>query len=763
MLLEDWWFNVGGSYGFPDIYPRYFNTLDPVLASYYQLATPWVATGDFEVEVEFSTTSADAQGFISAVTDNTGYLRILNGYLRIQGDTAIPLSDSTIQFNDGKLHVAKVVSNAVATSIYVDGALLVTGDSVGAFSVGYIGKYFAGYFNSIIANPIFRDLTTPSNTQTYKLDRPTGDIELSQEGNNTLNYVNIPESNRDLYSLDAAEGEWLEGGVREYTLGSSAYVQLLNCELAIGDVLSVVTSFPTSNVAAQALIASSVTVGSTSVFAIDTTGLIVINSPFTSNSVKIDGAAFISGDAYPIDGLSHTIVITAVVTTPIVRIGTNWNEANGWSNVVKNLRVTRANPSEAFPDLFYPINDGFKNDPVIAQTVKHSHKTDGTESYEVGGGFLDYETEGEEYTWDGVDDAATIPVWTATNAEISFTANVADILTRHAVISYGNDSWIRFNTDGTISSKSQGITTKIFGVANDWGTAGEIDVLLKHNSATLSTEILIDGVSLGVLELPAVRTLTYTDLGHKEGGDEMKGVLKNLRLKDLDGIAPERFYPLGNGSTTELTETLGDGSLSGTLVGFDVANWNDIGVAPQYAGIAAYDTLAERAALAGTTEQVEAVNSCAEGDVRNGDFRFGLNLWSISGEDATHTVTLESGGARYVSDTTSPQLSMSQATILTIGDEYTLSIKTIDLVSGSLKSDSFGGAVITGSSGEVVEFNALATTSSLSITRNEANVDVLIDNISIRKASSEQVLKDTVMDGTAVNFDVDNWSILEIA
>jgi hypothetical protein len=46
MLLEDWWFNVGGSYGFPDIYPRYFNTLDPVLASYYQLATPWVATGD---------------------------------------------------------------------------------------------------------------------------------------------------------------------------------------------------------------------------------------------------------------------------------------------------------------------------------------------------------------------------------------------------------------------------------------------------------------------------------------------------------------------------------------------------------------------------------------------------------------------------------------------------------------------------------------------------------------------------------------------
>ena len=191
---------------------RYFIELDSLLNSYYQIAIPLVFTGDYEIEIEFSSTASSLQVLLGSSLSTNNYLR-LNSSGNIDFKSSNDGGNSIISatsYNDGKLHTARATRVGTTLQLFVDGV------SVGSSTVFVIndnydllGNYVANnYFDGIPVNPKFTDNSGAPVTTTFKLDRPTGNTELSAEGNNTLTYVNIPESNRELYQLSGDKTQW---------------------------------------------------------------------------------------------------------------------------------------------------------------------------------------------------------------------------------------------------------------------------------------------------------------------------------------------------------------------------------------------------------------------------------------------------------------------------------------------------------------------------------------------------------------------------
>ena len=154
--------------------------------------------------------------------------------------------------------------------------------------------------------------------------------------------------------------------------------------------------------------------------------------------------------------------------------------------------------------------------------------------------------------------------------------------------------------------------------------------------------------------------------------------------------------------------------------------------------------------------------------VVNGDFATDLSGWIISNDDATHSVTWVGGAARYVSDTTSPQLNLDQTINAVIGAEYQVSIN-VTYTTGSLKIASIDGNQTILNEGLNV-FNIVAASNTLRILRGGADVDALINSASIKEVT--QFVKDKspntnnakLLTGKALSFDglndtVDNFQL----
>ncbi len=105
---------------------------------------------------------------------------------------------------------------------------------------------------------------------------------------------------------------------------------------------------------------------------------------------------------------------------------------------------------------------------------------------------------------------------------------------------------------------------------------------------------------------------------------------------------------------------------------------------------------------------------------------------SISGTDATHIITFSGGTMRFQSDTTTPQLIVSWANLLTIGLTYEITVTPSAYVSGSIKTDQLGTLILANSASPRT-VSGVATATSFSITRNSANVDLTIATISLRR------------------------------
>jgi hypothetical protein len=105
--------------------------------------------------------------------------------------------------------------------------------------------------------------------------------------------------------------------------------------------------------------------------------------------------------------------------------------------------------------------------------------------------------------------------------------------------------------------------------------------------------------------------------------------------------------------------------------------------------------------------------------------------WAVTGSDGTHIATFDNG-LRYQSDTTSPVLTVQQNGVFVIGRTYEIATVTRVRTSGSLKTDIIGTVILSSAVG-VTRVRGVAAATFLSLTRNSANVDLILDFISVRE------------------------------
>lgn len=130
----------------------------------------------------------------------------------------------------------------------------------------------------------------------------------------------------------------------------------------------------------------------------------------------------------------------------------------------------------------------------------------------------------------------------------------------------------------------------------------------------------------------------------------------------------------------------------------------------------------------------------------NGSFDAGATGWTVVGQDATHIVTFSGGQMRYQSDTTTPALSVLQSGVLTIGKWYVVEVDVAARVSGSMYLTGVTGAGLSTSvffSPGVTRLILLASATTLGVARNNANVDITLNSISLRELSGNHAYQAT--------------------
>jgi len=157
------------------IISRYFVTLDPVLNSSYEMAQPITFAGDFEIEVEFSTTSTSNDNILLGKTnDARGFLRLGDGTPSLnfsQAGGAVYFG--TNKFNDGKLHLLKLEVISGVINLFVDGFFqgTATPSDISNTNFNSIGGKVGDYFDGIIANVKLTDKSGASDVvTTFRLD-----------------------------------------------------------------------------------------------------------------------------------------------------------------------------------------------------------------------------------------------------------------------------------------------------------------------------------------------------------------------------------------------------------------------------------------------------------------------------------------------------------------------------------------------------------------------------------------------------------------
>ena len=155
---------------------RTFIDLDPIANAYYEIAAPITFAGDFEVDVEFSTTLSNAGNVILGNTNNINSAIFVDQFENHRIKTRINNVSiiGTTTVNDGLLHKVKIARVGTTFKLYVDGSLEGT-TTVTTSNVLFdlIGRYTGNthFFDGIIANAKFTDKSGASDVvTTFRLD-----------------------------------------------------------------------------------------------------------------------------------------------------------------------------------------------------------------------------------------------------------------------------------------------------------------------------------------------------------------------------------------------------------------------------------------------------------------------------------------------------------------------------------------------------------------------------------------------------------------
>lgn len=109
--------------------------------------------------------------------------------------------------------------------------------------------------------------------------------------------------------------------------------------------------------------------------------------------------------------------------------------------------------------------------------------------------------------------------------------------------------------------------------------------------------------------------------------------------------------------------------------------------------------------------------------------------WTVVNSDSTHFVEFVDAGARYVSDTTSPVLELKQ-NILTSGKSYVLNCNIAYTGAGLLRVNVGTNLTAFTEGANIRHFTA--TSNTIAFLRNNANVDAIISNVSVKEVQGDR-------------------------
>lgn len=106
---------------------------------------------------------------------------------------------------------------------------------------------------------------------------------------------------------------------------------------------------------------------------IDTDNTFTVNAGLYT--CTIDGLPVVSNDAALLDGLEHQVVLTVISPTNISLVGAQWNVIGASTLRTLSTPMYDLDIQAVSGNRFYPINDGFGANPVIADTLGGQHGT----------------------------------------------------------------------------------------------------------------------------------------------------------------------------------------------------------------------------------------------------------------------------------------------------------------------------------------------------------------------------------------------------
>lgn len=193
---------------------RIFITADGT-ATHFRMTNAKTYPDDFEFTVEFTRTTTVTKVLMGTEIGTANFLAVFSpNSFQLRLDSFNVPAVAFANADDGKLHKVRYKRVAGVITTFFDEVLVATDDNAGAginqtFSVDEIGKNASGLFwEGVIANPTLTDLTTSSNSESWKINQPFPiTTEQSRSGSNVLIYVDAPASTRELFTLIG--GDWV--------------------------------------------------------------------------------------------------------------------------------------------------------------------------------------------------------------------------------------------------------------------------------------------------------------------------------------------------------------------------------------------------------------------------------------------------------------------------------------------------------------------------------------------------------------------------
>ncbi|WP_052501278.1 hypothetical protein [Vibrio fluvialis] len=173
--------------------------------------------------------------------------------------------------------------------------------------------------------------------------------------------------------------------------------------------------------------------------------------------------------------------------------------------------------------------------------------------------------------------------------------------------------------------------------------------------------------------------------------------------------------------------------------------------AGHYAGVAGYETVAERTLLSGLSEKNEAVASAFEGEIKNGDFRFGSSWWTnanvVDGKLFCQAASAQSRTQSFVWDET------AKYEVTVVCSEYTSG--QVSIVKHGVGASDGNIMTISGVGTFTTIFDPTSVSGNNSADNliniyNSGIVDLVIDSISVRKITNQVVTDRVDMTGLEI-------------